>query len=207
MKTICVSLSSSDKRLLFQNIIDQKKEIYRQLADLLIPAKDEVWIQDDEEYRRVTVKLFNKGLFERDKVKGSDIGTKRQNRVHTGQFVISKIDGKSGAFGYVPEELDGAIVTPDFLVYDIDTILVNPEYLELVLASPAILDQYKVESSGSTGRKRLQPSTLRHTIIPLPSMNEQKALVDAIAQLREKQKEVEKRLEKEVKEFRNHLFE
>lgn len=177
-----------------------------QLADLLIPAKNEVWIQDDEEYRRVTVKLFNKGLFERDKVKGSDIGTKRQNRVHTGQFVISKIDGKSGAFGYVPEELDGAIVTPDFLVYDIDTILVNPEYLELVLASPAILDQYKVESSGSTGRKRLQPSTLRHTIIPLPSMNEQKALVNAIAQLREKQKEVEKRLEKEVKEFRNHLF-
>lgn len=178
-----------------------------QLSDLLIPAKDEVWIKDNEEYRRVTVKLFNKGLFERDRVKGCDIGTKRQNRIHAGQFVISKIDGKSGAFGYVPDELEGAIVTSDFLVFEVNTSVVIPEYLELVLASPAILNQYKVESSGSTGRKRLQISTLRHTIVPLPSMAEQRALVNEIARLRQKQKEVEERLEKEVKEFRNHLFE
>lgn len=178
-----------------------------QLSDLLIPAKDEVWIKDNEEYRRVTVKLFNKGLFERDRVKGCDIGTKRQNRIHAGQFVISKIDGKSGAFGYVPDELEGAIVTSDFLVFEVNTSVVIPEYLELVLASPAILNQYKVESSGSTGRKRLQLSTLRHTIVPLPSMAEQRALVNEIARLRQKQKELEERLEKEVKEFRNHLFE
>lgn len=178
-----------------------------QLSDILNTAWDEVLIQDNEEYRRVTVKLFNKGLYERDRVKGFEIGTKRQNRVHTGQFVISKIDGKSGAFGYVPEELDGAIVTSDFLVLDVNTNVVNPDYLELVLASPAILDQYKVESSGSTGRKRLQLSTLMHTIVPLPSMEVQLAMVDVITQLRKKQKEVEERLEKEVVEFRNHLFE
>lgn len=121
--------------------------------------------------------------------------------------MISKIDGKSGAFGYVPEELDGAIVTPDFLVFDVNTNVVNPDYLELVLASPAILDQYKVASSGSTGRKRLQLSTLRHTIVPLPPIEVQLAMVEEIAQLRKKQKEVEERLEEEVIEFRNHLFE
>lgn len=178
-----------------------------QLGDLIIPTKDEVLIQGNEEYRRVTVRLFNKGLFERDRLKGSDIGTKKQSRVHTGQFVVSRIDGKSGAFGFVPEELDGAIVTPDFMVFDVNKDLVNPEYLELVIASPAILNQYKVESFGSTGRKRLQASTLRRTLVPLPSMNEQKKMVEEILRLRQQQKELETQLDKAVTEFRNHLFE
>lgn len=178
-----------------------------QLGDLIIPAKDEVLIQDDEEYRRVTVRLFNKGLFERDRLKGSDIGTKKQSRIHTGQFVVSRIDGKSGAFGFVPEELDGAIVTPDFMVFDVNKSMVNPEYLELVIASPAILNQYKVESFGSTGRKRLQASTLRRTLVPLPSMKEQQTMVEDISRLRQQQKELEIKLDNAVTEFRNHLFE
>lgn len=178
-----------------------------QLGDLIIPTKDDVLIQDNEEYRRVTVRLFNKGLFERDRLKGGDIGTKKQSRVHTGQFVVSRIDGKSGAFGFVPEELDGAIVTPDFMVFEVNKDLVYPEYLELVIASPAILNQYKVESFGSTGRKRLQASTLRRTLVPLPSMKEQQKMVEEISRLRQQQKELETQLDKAVTEFRNHLFE
>ena len=164
-------------------------------------------IQDNEEYRRVTVRLFNKGLFERDRLKGRDIGTKKQSRVHTGQFVVSRIDGKSGAFGFVPEELDGAIVTADFMVFDVNKDLVHPEYLELVITSPAILNQYKVESFGSTGRKRLQASTLRRTLVPLPSLKEQQKMVEEISQLRQQQKELESQLDRAVREFRNHLFE
>lgn len=178
-----------------------------QLGDLIVPAKDEVLIQDNEEYRRVTVRLFNKGLFERDRQKGYDIGTKKQNRVHTGQFVVSRIDGKSGAFGFVPEELDGAIVTSDFMVFDVNKSLVNPEYLELVIASPAILSQYKVESFGSTGRKRLQSSTIRRTLVPLPSLQEQQTMIEEISRLRQQQKELATKLDKAVTEFRNHLFE
>ncbi len=179
---------------------------YVPLKELLTLSRDDVWIQDDEEYRRVTVKLFNKGLCERDRLIGSKIGTKRQRRVHTGQFVISKIDGKSGAFGYVPKELEGAIVTSDFMVYDVNTERVNPEYLELVLSSPAILDQYKAESFGSTGRKRLQLSTFVRTLIPLPSLREQQAMVDEISSLRQRQKEVKEQLNEAVNEFRNKLF-
>ena len=45
---------------------------------------------------------------------------------------------KGAAFGIVDSSLEGAIVTPDFLVYDIDTTQILPEYLELVLTNDAI---------------------------------------------------------------------
>lgn len=179
---------------------------YVPLKEILTPSKEYVRIEEGKEYSRVTVKLSNKGLSERDRLIGSKIGTKRQKLVHSGQFVISKIDGKSGAFGFVPKELEGAIVTPDFIVYDVDTKCVYPEYLELVLSSPAILDQYKAESFGSTGRKRIQQVTFVRTLIPLPSLQEQQAMVEDIVALRQKQREVEEHLSEAVNEFRNKLF-
>lgn len=177
-----------------------------QLSDILIPAGEPVNIQDNEMYSRVTVKLFNKGLSERDCVKGSIIGTKKQKRVHTGDFVVSKIDGKSGAFGYVPAELEGAIVTQDFLVFRVDTNKVLPEYLELILASDDILNQYKVESSGSTGRKRLQPQVLLRTIIPLPDIKEQREKISTIVQMRKMRDKLERQLKEQEMRFRTSIF-
>ncbi|MFR5758647.1 MAG: hypothetical protein ACLUE2_11745 [Bacteroides cellulosilyticus] len=64
------------------------------IGNLLTMSKNVIVIEPDVEYTRLTVKLYNKGISVRDKVKGVDIGTKRQTRVTKGQFVISKIDGK-----------------------------------------------------------------------------------------------------------------
>lgn len=122
--------------------------------------KDIICVEPNIEYTRLTVKLFNKGIQERDTVIGALIGTKRQTRVKGGQFIISKIDGKSAAFGIVDSSLEGAIVTPDFLVYDIDKTQILPEYLELVLTNDAILNQFSNSSSGTTGRRRLSQNTI-----------------------------------------------
>ena len=176
------------------------------LSDILTPSGEPIMVQDDELYCRITVKLFNKGIVERDRVMGKAIGTKKQKRVQEGDFVVSKIDGKSGAFGYVPFNLEGAIVTQDFLVYKVDTTRVIPEFLELVLASDEILAQYQVESSGSTGRKRLQPQVLLKTRIPLPAMKEQKILTEEIIKTRTLREQLEHKLRKQENKFRETLF-
>lgn len=177
------------------------------LGNIMKQSTNNIEIQDDAEYTRLTVRLFNKGITARDTVKGSLIGTKRQTQVRASEFVISKIDGKSAAFGLVSEEYDGAIVTPDFLVYDIDTNRVLPEYLELVLRNEQILNQFKSSSSGTTGRRRLSQKVFENTEIALPSLSEQKQQVERIITLRKQQEELERAVDNEMVKFNQAIFE
>ena len=176
------------------------------LGDIMSQSIDSMEVKSDVEYTRLTVKLFNKGIIARDRVKGSQIGTKRQTQVHAGEFIISKIDGKSAAFGLVGEEYEGAIVTHDFLVYDIDENRVLPEYLELVLRNEQILNQFKSSSSGTTGRRRLSQKVFENTEIALPSLSEQKWLLEEILHIRNQQQELEKKLQGSEALFNQKVF-
>lgn len=176
------------------------------LGNIMTQSTDSVEVKADEEYTRLTVRLFNKGITARDTVKGSQIGTKRQTMVHAGEFVISKIDGKSAAFGLVDEEFEGAIVTHDFLVYDIDTNKVLPEYLEMVLRNEQILNQFKSSSSGTTGRRRLSQKVFENTEIALPSLSEQQRLLEEIISIRNQQQELERKLQGSELLFNQNVF-
>lgn len=176
------------------------------IGDLLAMSKNVITVEPDMEYMRLTVKLFNKGIIMRDRVKGSNIGTKRQTRVKEGQFVISKIDGKSAAYGIVDKVLDGAIVTPDFMVYEINRNKVLPEYLELVLQNKSILEQFASSSSGTTGRQRLSQKVFENTHIALPSLEEQYALVAEIIKIRESQRTLENLMKANIDSFNRKIF-
>lgn len=176
------------------------------IGDVLSQVNKPILLENDVLYTRITVRLFNKGIVERDKVYGSEIGTKKQFKIFKGQFVISKIDGKSGAFGLLPEDLDGAIVTQDFPVFEVNVNKVLPDYLELILTNPSILDNVKATSSGSTGRKRLSISKFLNTRIPLPSIEEQKKYINKIIALRLHQREIEKAIDTEVAKFNETIF-
>lgn len=189
-----------------QNVVLTSKYPSVLLKDLLSINNEKVDVLDDITYTRLTVKLFNKGIQKRDMLKGDLIGTKKQTKVRTGQFVVSKIDGKSGAFGFVPADLDGSIVTQDFMVFDLDETRVNPAYLELALNNDAILDQYKSASNGSTGRKRLSQAVFLSTRIPLPSIEEQKEMVEEIVSMRNKIKELSERIESQKINLSNILY-
>ncbi len=176
------------------------------IGNVLSMSKDVIYIEPDVEYTRLTVKLFNKGIQVRDKVQGNAIGTKRQTRVKKGQFIISKIDGKSAAFGIVDASLEGAIVTPDFMVYDIDTTKILPEYLELVLTNENILNQFSNSSSGTTGRRRLSQKVFENTPIALPDIGEQQMLIEEILSIRESQRELDERMKNNINNFNNKIF-
>ena len=176
------------------------------LGDIMLLSSNTIEIEPDKDYTRLTVRLFNKGITVRDVVQGSKIGTKRQTRVHAGEFIISKIDGKSAAFGLVDKKLDGAIVTHDFMVYDIDTLKVMPEYLEMVLRNEQVLNQFRSSSSGTTGRRRLSQRVFEATKIALPSLNEQRKLMADIVNIREKQQELDRQLKNSEDTFNQFIF-
>src|SRR5258708_23617708 len=88
------------------------------LGEVLTQRSVRVDLESNETYAQITAKLWGKGLVLRGMVKGSEIAAHQQVRVQAGQFLISKIDARHGAFGLVPPELNGAVVSSDFPVFD-----------------------------------------------------------------------------------------
>lgn len=149
-----------------------------QIKEFLTRNKTAIIVQDEVIYQRVTIRIRNGGVIPRDEVKGMEIGTKKQFRVSAGQFILSKIDARNGAMGIIPENLNGAIVTQDFLAYDIDTTKINPQYLVLVSTTKQFIDFCQSCSSGTTNRQRVDENKFLNIQIPFPTLTEQNKLME-----------------------------
>lgn len=159
-----------------------KKYPMAKIGSFLKKSKNQIEIQDDTEYKQVTVKTNNGGVVARNDgqlKKGSEIGTKRQTVVHAGQFIVSKIDARNGAFGVIPEDLEGAIVTNDFPVFDVDSTKILPQFMVLISTTPQFVEFARKCSSGTTNRKRIDIKMFLMQSIPLPDMKEQMKVIAA----------------------------
>ena len=108
------------------------------ISDFLHRSKHSVKLDPEKEYALVTVKLHHKGVILREKKKGKYIHS-NMHQISKGQFILSGIDARNGAFGVVPEELDGAIVTNDFWYFDIDEKLVKRDFFYWLTNTPCFL--------------------------------------------------------------------
>jgi type I restriction enzyme M protein len=138
------------------------------LHEFLQPRNEQVRVEDDVEYVRPRVQLHFRGARIRDRVLGSTIGTKNQSRIRTNDLLMSRIDARNGAMAIVPGELDGAIATNDFPVFEIDVERVVPAYLRYCLFQPSMLSVYEYLSRGSTNRRRLIVERFLELKIALP---------------------------------------
>jgi len=166
-----------------QGLLDSKfnysnKYEQARIGDFLIRSRNIVDIEDGKEYYRVTVKINNNGVILRDTEKGVNIGTKKQYRASAGQFIISKIDARNGAFGIIPNELHNAIVTNDFPLFDINTKKINPQFLLLITTTKVFIKFAQSCSSGTTNRQRMDIDMFLNQKIPLPSLSEQEVIVN-----------------------------
>ena len=98
------------------------------ISDFLIRIKNQIIIDDGIFYKRVTVSGNHNGVKQRDEIIGATIGTKKQFTIRGGDFILSKIDARNGAFGIIPLELDNAIITGNFWTYSVDTNIVDTEW-------------------------------------------------------------------------------
>lgn len=155
------------------------------IGDLLTRVKDAVNIEDEVYYNRITIKTNNQGITLRDTKKGKEIGTKRQFTVRKGQFLLSKIDARNGAFGIVPEELDRAIITGNFWTYEVNHKFLDIEWFNLYVSLPEFIEICEKTSSGSTNRKYLKEEKFLDFEIALPSLEEQSKMIHKYNMIRE----------------------
>ena len=161
-----------------QEIIASQQKIPRvQLRELLEPLSRPVVLEIGRTYRRVTVKLYGKGVLLRDRVTIDDLKGDKWFQVKAGDLIFSKIDARHGAFGLVPEDLDDAIVTSEFPPFRIKDGECSPSLLSAFLTSKHFYGQIEAKVSGASGRRRFEPEELLNMEVPLLPMHEQEELV------------------------------
>lgn len=153
------------------------------LEKLLTKADDWITIQPETTYAEVTVRLWGKGVILRRHVLGAEIKSDRRLQVRPGQFIVSRIDARNGAFGLIPRELAGGVVTNDFPVFNPNPQTLFVPFLQWLSNTSSFIEICKAASEGTTNRVRLKESRFLTTTIPLPPLEEQRRIVVRIEEL------------------------
>jgi len=200
-----ISLWSVDS--LIENLFGYNKnyELVK-ISNFLSRNKTKIRIEDDIVYKRVTIKMNNNGIFLRDTKIGKEIGTKNQFIIKEGQFLLSKIDARNGAFGVVTKEVDGGIITGNFWTFDVDYSKINPHFLSLITTTKQFMQFAQSASSGTTGRHYLQENKFLDVKIPLPSLDIQKKLLEQVNQYEKELKNLKFEFDKLLKQFNKNIF-
>lgn len=167
-----------------QYLIDSKISFSKaypmmRIGDFLTRNKTAVAIEEYRIYKRPRIRVRNGGISLRDEIIGNKIGTKNQFLISKGQFLLSKIDARNGAFGVVPEELNDGVITGNFWTFDVDYKTINPHYLALLTTTKAFLQFCEQASNGTTNRHYLQEPLFLNIKVPIPSLEEQNRLVES----------------------------
>jgi type I restriction enzyme S subunit len=156
------------------------------LGEVLNKSEESVSIDPNALYREVTIKLWGKGVVLRREASGTEMAASRRAVARQGQFILSRIDARNGAFGLVPEMLDGAVVSNDFPSFDLNQERLEPKFLEWLSKTAVFVDLCKAASEGTTNRVRLKEEKFLAMAIPIPPLAEQQRVVARIEELASK---------------------
>lgn len=155
------------------------------LGNILIESKVEA--ADSNAEKRIRVLLGTRGVIKRPLTKETKGATKYFKR-KTGQFIYGKQNLHKGAFGIIPNELDGFSSSSDLPAFDIDNSCL-PEWIYYFLRQG---DYYisLIDIAKGAATKRIQPKALFEIEIPLPDVATQRRIINYFISKEEKQKEL-----------------
>jgi len=168
-----------------------------------------VEILPDKEYKLVLTKLYANGIQLKEVKYGRDISASHMYLLRAGDFIFSKINVRKGAFDFVSAELDGAVVSTEHPILNIDLKASDPKYVKFFLSQPLVWELFRRESKGFSGKERVKVREFFTVPIPLPPLEEQKAIAYVLSTVQEAREKTEKVTEatKELKKsLMKHLF-
>lgn len=168
-----------------------------------------VEILPDKEYKLVLTKLYANGIQLKEVKYGRDISASHMYLLRAGDFIFSKINVRKGAFDFVSAELDGAVVSTEHPILNIDLKASDPKYVKFFLSQPLVWELFRRESKGFSGKERVKVREFFTVPIPLPPVEEQKAIAYVLSAVQEAREKTEKVIEaaKELKKsLMKHLF-
>jgi restriction endonuclease S subunit len=148
------------------------------LKEVLKQYRIEHLVQNDTEYRQVTISKYDGVTFRGIKL-GREIGRKRQFQIDLKKFpktlMFVRQGVQDGSIGIAPIEVDGCIVTENMPMFSVEGI--NLEYLKFLLKSPYFYDELnKIETTGSA-QKSIHEREILEIEIPFPEIEVQEEIV------------------------------
>lgn len=143
-----------------------------QLKKILTESKIES--NEPDVGKRLRVRLNCMGVEKRPDTNDKAGATKYYTR-RSGQFVYGRQNLHKGAFGVVPEHLDGFESSADIPAFDVSTSC-KPEWIELFLKQGGYYLELAKLASG-VGSQRISPTKFLALEIPLPTISEQELIL------------------------------
>jgi len=126
--------------------------------------------------RKLTIKLYSRGVVPKtEKIAGSAATLYFVRK--SGQFIYSKLDFLNGAFGVVPDSLDGYETTADLPAFDVEGGL-NARWLLAYVSREHFYRTKLGVAAGGRKARRVNPAAFLKIEIPVPSRAEQDKIVD-----------------------------
>ena len=163
-----------------------------------------ITIDDFQKYKLCRVQTKAQGVVLREEKEGFEIKTKNQQVCKTDDLIFAEMDARFGGYGIIPVELDGAIVSSHYFLYEIDHAVIDKTFLNYCLKQSWFLAQ--VEAKGSTNYAAIRPKQVLDYEIPLPPLAEQQHIVAKIESIKNKIDEIKRLREEQEKEIGNLLY-
>lgn len=128
--------------------------------------------------RKLTVKLYGRGVVGKSEKRLGSESTQYYRRT-MGQFIYSKLDFLNGAFGRVPDHLDGYESTLDLPAFDF-LPGVDPRWFLYLASREEFYRGHLGLANGGRKARRVNPSDLLRVGIQLPELEEQQSIADVL---------------------------
>jgi type I restriction enzyme M protein len=153
------------------------------LSEAIVENTEEVIVDPSQSYEFAGVYGFGKGIFKRQALEGNNTSYKVFNRLHENEIVISKVKGWEGAIALVPKEFDGLFLSPQYPSFKAKEGI-NIKYIAEYCKHPKVWRDLLNKSKGIGARRNsISVATFLSLEIPLPELNIQNKIVDALEKL------------------------
>jgi type I restriction enzyme S subunit len=148
------------------------------LGEALRWRAPDIEVSASQSYNFAGVYSHGGGVFRKHSVPGSSFAYERLTQLRMNEFVYPKLMAWEGALGVVPQNCDGCFVSPEFQVFDVDSVKLLPRFLEFYMRRPRVWSELGRLSPGTNlRRRRLDASEFLKYRISIPPMAEQQRLV------------------------------
>ncbi len=155
----------------------------KKIGEILTEIKRPIELMDNESYQLVTVKRRNEGVVPRAVLKGENILVKNYFSIKAGDYLISKRQVVHGANGIVPDNLDGAVVSNEYLVIT-DSDDITARYWTISSIIPKMHKLFFISSYGVDIEKLVfDVADWKNRTITIPKIAEQKNITSYFQKL------------------------
>lgn len=176
-KALMQQLLTGKKRLLDENGVRFSGEWKLSSVDRFI-KESRIPGNNGDTAKKLTVKLYGNGVVAKDEKRAGSESTKYYAR-KAGQFIYSKLDFLNGAFGLIPDSLDGFESTLDLPAFDfLDTVCVR-WFIYFVSREEFYTSNLGLANGGRKAR-RVNPIDFLKIVIPTPRLDEQQKIASVL---------------------------